>query len=138
MNENKVYELCSYCRNEVLSNNEYKVQYCPKCKREIKPCSICADNCSLDEHGIRKNSNNNVTVEVFYLVKCFGLIVDDVRPYFKEDEAKIAFKEYTGVDYEAVYGNDGNDGNDVNYELLDDDYDQTKIFCDTIILPLSV
>lgn len=58
--DNKVYEYCSYCENEVILDNEFKVQVCPDCGHAIVPCSICpldscCTNCPLDVLCRQKN-----------------------------------------------------------------------------------
>lgn len=58
-----------------------------------------------------------------YVMVCVnGLIVDDVKLFLSEKAAKREFYETTGVRYNDVYGESG------NYELMDEYYDQTKIF----------
>ena len=54
-NENKVYEYCPHCENEVMLTDEFKVQICPECGKAIVPCSICpfqpykcSSNCPLE------------------------------------------------------------------------------------------
>lgn len=37
----KIYELCSYCNQEVELENKLEPQKCPNCKKIIMPCSIC-------------------------------------------------------------------------------------------------
>ena len=39
--KNKVWEHCPKCENDVQLKSEFKVQKCPKCHKEIKPCSLC-------------------------------------------------------------------------------------------------
>jgi hypothetical protein len=58
--DDKVYEYCPYCENDVVLENELKVQICPDCGHAIVPCNICPlDNCCskcpLDELCRQKN-----------------------------------------------------------------------------------
>lgn len=58
--DNKVYEYCPHCENEVILNDEFKVQVCPDCGHAIVPCSICplescCSNCPLDALCRQKN-----------------------------------------------------------------------------------
>ena len=39
--EDKIYELCPLCEDEVQLDNIFKVQTCPTCGKAIVPCSIC-------------------------------------------------------------------------------------------------
>lgn len=60
---NKVYEYCPHCENEVVLDNEFKVQVCPDCGHAIVPCSICplescVSNCPLDVLCRQKNKQN--------------------------------------------------------------------------------
>ena len=64
-------------------------------------------------------------INLYVLVKCFSGLVKDVTLYTSEKEANKAFKEYTGVEYDVIYGTTEKEG---NYELMHEDYDQTKIF----------
>ena len=44
---NHVYEFCSRCGDEVMLENEVKIQRCPTCGHYIVPCSICPyDSCT--------------------------------------------------------------------------------------------
>lgn len=46
VDEGKIEEYCPYCENEVMLDNELKVQVCPECGHAIVPCSICSlDSC---------------------------------------------------------------------------------------------
>lgn len=47
----KIYELCSYCNQEVELENKLEPQKCPNCKKIIMPCSICDDLVWLKENG---------------------------------------------------------------------------------------
>lgn len=61
--DNKVYEYCPHCEDEVVLDNEFKVQVCPDCGHAIVPCSICplescVSNCPLDVLCRQKNKQN--------------------------------------------------------------------------------
>lgn len=49
------HELCPLCEKEVKLNNEFIIQACPSCNKDIKPCSMCdmdihkCSNCPLDK-----------------------------------------------------------------------------------------
>lgn len=59
-------------------------------------------------------------MKVFVLVKVFGSIIQDVHIFHSYKEAKEAFKEYTGVEYEEAY---------IDGELnMSEKFDQTEIF----------
>lgn len=61
----------------------------------------------------------------YVIVYVNGLIVDDVEIFDTFEEAKKAFKDYTGLEYDAIYGEKG------DYEVLlkkNEEVDQTKIF----------
>jgi len=53
-------------------------------------------------------------------VEVYGLIVQDVHIFLKEEEAVKWWESYTGLEYGTLYDEDGN--------CVDEDYDQTKIF----------
>lgn len=53
----------------------------------------------------------------------FQLILQDVHGFKSFDEAKEWFKTYTGVDYDQYLK-----GLEANDDILNSDYDQTKIF----------
>lgn len=43
-----VLEYCPNCNNEVVLENKFEIQTCPKCGVQLKPCSLClisADDC---------------------------------------------------------------------------------------------
>ena len=44
------WELCPNCGHEVELINEMKIQKCPICEANIKPCSLCYDcvKCPLE------------------------------------------------------------------------------------------
>jgi predicted RNA-binding Zn-ribbon protein involved in translation (DUF1610 family) len=53
MEKNEIAEYCPHCEDEVMLENEFKVQVCPNCGKYIVPCSICPlesciNNCPLD------------------------------------------------------------------------------------------
>jgi len=52
-------------------------------------------------------------------VEVYGLLVQGVHIFWKEDEAEAWFKKYTGFEYGKLY---------VDGECMNDDYDQTSIF----------
>lgn len=71
-------------------------------------------------------------LEAHVLVKCFQGLTDDCNIFFKLEESKKEFEEYTGVSYDLVYGEDG------DYEShMPEDFDQTKIFTVELELPLD-
>jgi len=53
-------------------------------------------------------------------VEVYGLIVQGVHIFWKEDDAVKWWETYTGLVYGTLYDEDGN--------CVDEDYDQTKIF----------
>ena len=61
--DEEVYEYCPYCENEVVLDNELKVQVCPECGHAIVPCNICplddcCSHCPLDALCRQRNEDD--------------------------------------------------------------------------------
>lgn len=71
-----VYEYCPYCENEVVLDNEFKVQVCPECGHAIVPCNICplddcCSNCPLDVLCRQRNEDDYKEVSLSNFLESF-------------------------------------------------------------------
>ena len=77
MEENKTYEVCPHCNEEVALDAELKVQTCPNCGKRIVTCSMCRacdteDNycnlCCLNYQAKVENEDKEREEEVLKIV----------------------------------------------------------------------
>lgn len=54
--DDKTYEVCPYCGEEVELDAELKVQTCPSCGRRIVTCSMCPAYMSDDPDAPKCNN----------------------------------------------------------------------------------
>jgi predicted RNA-binding Zn-ribbon protein involved in translation (DUF1610 family) len=120
--ENKCYELCPHCNCEVELENEFKVQYCPECGKNIVPCSICplqemgkcSTNCPLEEYANKLNNKKRYTVKVYYeyvaIVEVDAENEIDAEHIGYEKASRLPSSEHEFVDY-------------INTEVIDENGD---------------
>ena len=107
-NDRKIYEFCSYCGDEVMLENVFKLQRCPNCGRPIVPCSICPHNdcttqCKLSKTSDRLNKKFDeslieVTISSFierfkaldFVKQCLGYTIYFYQNYY-ETRLKFCF-----------------------------------------------
>ena len=96
--DNKVYEYCPHCENEVVLNNEFKVQVCPDCGHAIVPCSICplescCSTCALDVLCRQKNNEIDGEAGIEVTLSSFIELFDKQIPSHQADGYTILIAE---------------------------------------------
>ena len=106
---NTTIEYCPHCDSEVELKNEFVVQQCPRCKRSIKPCSVCVEhlgfptdckNCPLVKHTLKDNQYlpdglGKPAKTYYYIVNHLGQKIDykTLKPYRGEQMNRYAIKD---------------------------------------------
>ena len=103
---NTTIEYCPHCDSEVELEYKFEVQQCPRCKRSIKPCSICTiildfpndcKDCPLVKHTLKDNQYlpdglGKPAKTYYYIVNHLGQTIDykTLKPYKGKQMKKYA------------------------------------------------